>query len=135
MSGSKSGSDPDLLTLHVGRVLLIFEAGVAQEFCIGQEGVSQLNGPWGRIGLGIVNSDFDFKLSKANAPESFGYFSGVRERTAVAVQPKTIRETGRLYDKSVALPLSHGVTINYRLVDLRQSPAVCEYLTVGRIGF
>src|SRR5262249_50325611 len=72
-------------------------------------------------------------LPVTHAPKALGDLRGVGHRAAAAIEPDAILETDRLHDERVAVPPADGVSVELRHVDLRQRPAVEEYLAERRV--
>ena len=82
-----------------------------------------------RIGLRIVDHDFDIHVAEVTAPEPFRQSHRLAVRMAAAIEPGLVVESHGLDDEDVAVPFADRVTQPARFRILRMRAAVEEDLT------
>src|SRR5262245_63606574 len=96
-------------------ILLVLEARVLEQLGVERDVLVQMNRPWPRVGLGIVDGDLDLEPSVRRTTEAFGDGRGVGQRAAVEVGPQPVTKPLRLHDERVLLPLPRRITAPRRV--------------------
>src|SRR6185436_14899892 len=131
MSGSyhrAPSPEPLPSSRKVRDVLLVFQTGVFEEIGIEREMLVEANRPRSRVGLRIVNRDFDLEPSERRPPEFFREPRGVGQRAAVEVGPQAVPEPGGRDDERVFVPLPRRISAPRRIGIDRERTRVCEDL-------
>src|SRR4030095_269267 len=104
------------------------------QFSIGIDALIQLDGPWLRVRLGIVDSDLDFQVAVVRPSKPLCDFGCRSHRAATNVQPDVVDAARWLHDQRISFPLPDRVAVPPRLRILpRQGPPVGEYLTQAAV--
>src|ERR1017187_2854548 len=88
---TRSGYRPPIggvLFAHVRGVAFVFEAVVINKLAVENQRLIDFHGPRGRIGLRIVDRDFDFERSVGRPPDLFGHFALLSQRVSGCIEPK-----------------------------------------------
>src|SRR5579863_3147321 len=98
-----------LLDVAVAQVLVVLLAGVFHHLPIGPEGEYPGVLPWLGESLRIFEGDLIRNVLIVGAREAFHGMQSVAVRMADRVEVGTVVETGRVHNKSVAVPFADGM--------------------------
>ena len=93
------------------------------------------DGPWLRVGLGIVDGHRDVEVSEIRATDLFAYLGRLGQRASVPIDPRVVAQSNRIDHQRIARPLGGRVSLPRRGRVFGQRPAIREDLAVSGVHF